>query len=746
MTLVIGVVRAVNIETGTYKIECTPETATMQSNGFSQTCTYTLKTGTYTGDVAFCFDTMIRDAEVIYHLPNGNTLDITNQFQYRHYNMIKGECYYIQGVQWNATGGIDSKTIDINYKPMDITKGNKWDTYFGEIAANRIDLKLDPLYDLYTYEIGTNRSVSYYWMNNGGTNVDILNNSPANICDGKVSTDKCVYNRYYTNKGASYTTTIYNNVTVYAQAYYDGSSGTNALRLMGNITYTDGTSDLRNGSCTYRYSSPTFTVASNISKNATSWRVYFDGTGCTGSGSGIDPTIQVVNITQELPVRPYGNVTSTNISSSLLIQSFNMSANYTGDAYINITVDGINYNYLNLSNTSRVTLSDSLLDNSKLSYKIFMMNNATAIYSIMFTLTGTFWTATFSQYTDATILGQNYTEYFANVSTLSINQTRYIADEYLKIVFNQQRQQYVVKNNALLNGNVSLYVRPDAVNLTVQKVIITSNNENLQGALVSIYQPVNGTLKLTYGGITDDSGITYIKAIDGEPVIVTVSKEGYTTKTINNYAFYSTSTDTPRIDIQATEGGETQILARIYGYDITNPCYTYSQSTQHCYAELNTRTNNVNMTINVYGNGTYNLTTTGTGYILRQDFWVDQTTTPVTVNYTVNGITETLAVLIYNGTTTEVTETTNGTISLPPVAQSQQSRNTWIIFGAIILIAFVYIVAFGENKMQSLGWFLGAIVLFVIATQDGYHIFYALALPIFIYAIYKKFAGTSTTT
>lgn len=372
----ISTVFAVNVETNTYKIECLPEVATIQSVGFVQTCSYKLKVGSYTGDVAFCFDSLV-NGRVYYHSGN-NRIDISSNFAYKRYNMVKGDCYYYPDVSWVAN---ETKVIDVVYTPLDMSKSPKWDTYFGDISANRVDLLLDPIYDANNYEIGTFRGDSYRWFSGVNTsNVD-LSSFSSGLCYSQLSNNVCTYN--YNGNGDTlglpdsyyrvYSTNLINSQFHNISVKYSVSITAGATSNIHNnfqISYQDGSSELQNYTFLATNGVPVslvINISSNASKNVSSIihsaKSVYSVTANLATSTNISADTKAV-VSQ--------NVSSVNISLPLNVNTFQLNASFTMPVFINLSFDGSNWHYMNLSNNTLIVLTDSAIDNNKLRYKLYM--------------------------------------------------------------------------------------------------------------------------------------------------------------------------------------------------------------------------------------------------------------------------------------------------------------------------------------------------------------------------------------
>ena len=170
MMILVESAQGLTVSGNNYQITCSPDDAPIQASGYTQYCSYTwFGNASITRDVMFCFNTQIvRGSVGLYNGTNYN--DITGLFKYQFIQSFnKQNCYYVKDATWQVN---ETKSIMLNYYSQDINP--KWDTYFGNRSAHRIDLELDPTFNSTHYEIGTNRSSSYFWMFNNVLNGDLL--------------------------------------------------------------------------------------------------------------------------------------------------------------------------------------------------------------------------------------------------------------------------------------------------------------------------------------------------------------------------------------------------------------------------------------------------------------------------------------------------------------------------------------------------------------------------------------------
>lgn len=185
---------AVSSEDNNYKILCTPDTATIQSNGYTQDCYYTNKQNNPVNiTVLYCLNTRLLDGKITYkdNIVNETTsffglfhhrdivgytnenidLNITQTENYVELNEpeLKPYCYTTD--ETTIESG-ETRKVTYNYLPVD-DNYKKWDTYI--YREGNIVFALDPQFSPTIYEIGTNRSTYYYWINGTTLNVDILN-------------------------------------------------------------------------------------------------------------------------------------------------------------------------------------------------------------------------------------------------------------------------------------------------------------------------------------------------------------------------------------------------------------------------------------------------------------------------------------------------------------------------------------------------------------------------------------------
>lgn len=421
----VSLVYSESIETSTYRIECTPDVATIQARGFAQTCSYTLKAGSYTGDVAFCFDTPLKYGKVFYHLLNGSLSDITAQFNFHKFNIVKGYCYYIPSISWTAG---DNKIIDLVYMPLDVIASPKWDTYFGDIATHRIDLALDPVYNISLYEIGSSRSSAYYWEWASGSrgviqdNTDISNTN-ASFCIDRAGNVNCT--RYYYkapespsfNGGGAWTEEWSTPIDMYRNVSYVEyvTNTTNAIsasgtrsRLMLVHFYMDGTNTTDLDGCLsggpVRHTHWTISdVSQQLNRTAFFMCMGDSPCGCTGTTvSSNNINVTMWESSWYMLGKNSSVIESVNITLPIMASGFKLNPVYSGTAFINISFDNLHYYYMSLSNTTRITFSDLLTDNYILNYKLYLLTNETYINNLSIEMTGYTYNINFSVRNEAT--------------------------------------------------------------------------------------------------------------------------------------------------------------------------------------------------------------------------------------------------------------------------------------------------------------------------------------------------------
>jgi len=407
--LLVASAFAVDIETATYRIDCEPESATIKFGGFLQTCEYTLKSGYYVGDVAFCFDTQVSNVRVLFYLSNGSKLDVTSLFKYKKYQMFKGDCYYVENIVWNATVSPDTALIDIWYMPNNLSKSPKWDTYFGDVSTNRIDLMLDPLFNTSLYRIGRFNESSYWWQVNGTDNTDIL-------FGGAYITESNITNIGWSNVSINYSLSYGScctaglgnkgiRITPKQDILLRSIRHPDNLVIQYNYTLTsDGGVYISNATITGMSNLSNFSNYQLLSKGVV-YRIIVDSanlrSSCYGDNEFVSITSGVVNdvpdircaeYVQELIFNPV-NITnksssillSQNISLPLLVNNFRLNGSFIGSVMVNITFDDVNFTFMNLSNSNLIQLNDSVLDNDLLSYKLYLgANTAVSNFSVFF--------------------------------------------------------------------------------------------------------------------------------------------------------------------------------------------------------------------------------------------------------------------------------------------------------------------------------------------------------------------------
>lgn len=572
---------AVVEETATYRIECTPDVATIRYGGFHQFCSYQLKTGTYTGDVAFCFDTTINSAKVIYN----KQTDITSLFKYKKYQMLKGDCYYIEDASWTAG---EVKVLDIYYMPTDLSKSPKWDTYFGDVSTNTIDLKLDPIYNTSLYRIGV-QDTDYYWSTKqsgvyngyfGTSNYDLygnntdLNNTNAYVTRQFITTNNTFYygsnsttntwhpavsngscSSFPTNFYLMKNSSINHSIEWYRNQMTDIGYCDSTVHLTQRIKslYSDGTSDYLDNTISgvsNNCHTDTIYFLHNISKivNYTEvWVCTSDTTenrwGSTGNDSwyyGENRTITTAN------------VTSNNISVPVLVNTFYLNGtNYTGNASINITFDGTTWTYItNLSNTSTIILTDDVNDNNRLQYKIYLNNNLTTIFNLSINYLGVINTIniTIRDEVSGALILQNVTMTSYNFVTNTTNNittaTGYVnlanqsagLTEYIFTVVNTSQGYgtrkivYEVSNSS--SGTFTIYLLNNQ-NYTIFTYFDKLTTAVLSNVRVEQQTFVNGSLVTVDSRLTDVTGLAlfYYRPNVGYQFVST--KDDYATKTFS---------------------------------------------------------------------------------------------------------------------------------------------------------------------------------------------------------------------
>ena len=566
---------AVLEETSTYRIECTPEVSTITSKGFVQECSYLLKQGTYTGDVAFCFDSTLKSAKVIY-----NNSDITSLFKYKYYNMVKGNCYYIEDVNWNTN---ESKKLTIYYMPSNVSSSPKWDTYFGDVSTNRIDLMLDPLYDSNNYEIGTSRSNSYNWMifnynsyfndvlttSNINTNSTSITTLPTNNLITLTSNVGFPYPDGLTLLG-TFNSTYFNNVSINASTR-NPNGGIYNISMSVNFTYSDGSSNYIVYPFSLLASLPSFNFSSNTSKNLSYYYLYYNKKSMTNN----QPFYIDTNTTTYQTIHSSANLTSNPIALPILVNNFRLNSSYVGSAFINLTFDGINWMYYNLSNNSLNTNTGVTALSSNMSYKLYLLNNATTINNLNIYFNG------YSTLLNITVLDEvtglpiysNTTVTFSSVNPFTtfsyiVNYTKGVTNlSAIPYSILASNPSYSVKNYYLSladrsNSNLTIYLNNGNATLFNFKA---SNGNVLPNVIFNVYSYVNGSLVLTESDISD---------VTGKVQISTRQNTFYSFATyLNGYANYSFSLNPILFNsydvILSPTGGITTIPSASVSYNPT---------------------------------------------------------------------------------------------------------------------------------------------------------------------------------
>jgi len=553
---------AVIEETNTYRIECSPDVASIQAQGFHQTCSYLLKHGTYTGDVAFCFDTTIKNAKVIFN----NNQDITSLFKFKHYNMVKGECYYIEDVTFVANV---SKKLDIYYLPNNLSASPKWDTYFGDVSTNRIDLMLDPVYNLSLYQIGTSIDSSYYWSVatggyydsvSGGTFKSKTNNSDINLTNAYLVSNKAsTNNSYYYNINTTGVGSPNNLSGGFTLAY--NQSVNHELEFIEFYTYMSGYCDSGNyqqqyivvkysgespvsvgswatggGSSTCRVK--TISVALDPSKNVEYYEVY-QNINLNNRYGGI---YNVSAIYGDNVTRASANLTSNLIPLPILVNNYRINASFVGSAFINITFDGINYRYLNLSNSTQVNLSDDITDNNNMSYKILLLNNATTIYNVSLIFNGIANWVTINIFNELTnsVIAQNVTVTMTDLTVPSLstiyittgnqNFTNLTPNHVLKFTFtsaNFSTRSYILTVSQGSAQVLNAYLLANNLSSTIGIYTKSLTDNIIAGATISIQKLVNTSYIGVSQGVTDGTGFSTFSLQEGTNYRVLISADNF---------------------------------------------------------------------------------------------------------------------------------------------------------------------------------------------------------------------------
>lgn len=529
----IQLVGAVNIETATYKIDCSPEIATIQFNGFHQQCSYLLKQGSWSGDVAFCFDTPINNGKVLYHLSNGSLLDITPSFKYQFYDINKGDCYYVKDVSFLTN---DLKILDIYYLPNDLSKSPKWDTYFGNISQGRVDLRLDPVFNVSYYELGSNRSSSYQWE----YTPDLINTS-ANI-----------YFNYLSNNQSQFAQSLFNN-TLFLNNFIFNSSRIN--ERVSNLSFNIGCSccgNSVNARATVVYFDGSFdsscsisTVCSSGDKNVVKSCSYsndrlVDYVSLNLSYGGA-PTSFMQNISISYNISGRVNVSSSITNSQIInlssfVSQYKLNASFIGSGFINISFNGSSWQYINLSNTSWITPLSPALSNNRLQYVInlsssnarlfnfsLILNSSLAYfstniyekvsgarinYSVNWSISPTFF------YNTSDVIATNLTT-LQGLNNISINKSGYYGCNYLV----QINSSVVLQNCSLSNDRISLFVYDTFTGLNLN----VFNGSICSGSYCESFSTTNSSMTIYWLKNTSTN--------------ISISPSGYSPFTINFTSF-----------------------------------------------------------------------------------------------------------------------------------------------------------------------------------------------------------------
>lgn len=238
---------------------------------------------------------------------------------------------------------------------------------------------------------------------------------------------------------------------------------------------------------------------------------------------------------------------------------------------------------------------------------------------------------------------------------------------------------------------------------------VKSLNAPIEGAKVQIEKPYNNEYWVMYSDLTDSAGLAKVMSGQGEVYKITTTADGYET-VIEKDVTLGTTTNL-RTYIQMTEVGTSLYLA-----SIRTDCQS-EITAKTCYAQIPTSTVGLTLLIEIFGSNGYNtsgtITTAIGSYTLTVPYVLNDTTTPIAINYTINGVyVKTLYTTLTN-IDVNITETNNGTITINPNIP-KQSRKNYIIYGAILLILTLLIIAWGEHKKTGIGIILGTAFMWII--------------------------------
>lgn len=465
--LLAGIAGAVSVENSNFRIDVSPDEALIQSTGFTYYGTYTWKGALQrTEDVAFCFDTKINGRVAIYL--NGGFVDVTNQFKYRSFPIAKGDCYYVQDVTWQPN---ETKLVRFSFLPSDY-RMVKWDTYFGNITALRVDLRLDPVFNATLYEIGTSRSDSYDWVA-----------EPFMSYSGNQNPDISSYSGQLNNHNF---TTVINNISVNATSILNNTfiggtlqslavaSGINItvlkdFNLVGfglvdnvqcNVWFVVNKRDiiytiLKNGTFTNAFASidlnlsagntyyimcdndaGTYNAIANVTYNAPKTYEYFRvDAGCKADGTSTNYCLvgnrttawNIRNITfkpiQNTPIiNSSGYLRSNYISLPIFVESFRMNNTLAGDVSVNVSFNnGSSWTFLNATDVSSHNISGSVNSNNVLSYRVFLNNAGATLFNLSFVFNPLELNLTFNvnELFSGALIGYNVTFTGSSITNLS---------------------------------------------------------------------------------------------------------------------------------------------------------------------------------------------------------------------------------------------------------------------------------------------------------------------------------------
>lgn len=564
--LFAGIVQAVGVDNQYYSIDCTPDNAYIQANGFNQLCSYTWKgANPLSEDVAFCFDSQLVSGHLYYY--NNGWQDINNLFTFIHYPMAKGYCYYVRDVVFLPNTPI---VTWINYMPK-ISGTPKWDTYFGNITAQRIDLKLDPVYNTSLYKIGTQDSSSYYWKSGSNWNNDILtagvwgfNNNITNYLNFRITNtslsdlDSIGQESGSTPYKYDEIVTLENRTVASTIVMYCKKSGVYGRLIYLVFNYTDGSASQ---SSTIDITSSSFTrYEFNTTQPFLDGYIFRSHTDSNNNVGVIDCNNRTIvantSFTNTLINKSDGVVISKSIALPILVQSYSINATYTGSAAINISFDGSNFFYRNLSNTSVMLLTDSSNDNTNLTYKLYLLNNATTIYNLSINFNGMFSNLSIKIYNEsngAILSGVNTTlQFYGSDGSYYITTVNGAGN-----ISNLQLINYSIKASAPgystkyyyfdMNQNyyeLHMYLLPSANSDNVSFTFYNVNGAVIEGVLLQEYLSISGSYVLMDSLYSDISGVVYLPYDPSYSYLYSYSKAGY--KSVN---FSLASPRAPNYDI-----------------------------------------------------------------------------------------------------------------------------------------------------------------------------------------------------